>query len=330
MNSNMQYLAIDEQHPDAALHIAQCRIPEISATQVLVKVSAFGVNRADLLQRAGHYPPPSGESDILGLEVCGSIVSLGEQVTGWQPGERVCAIVAGGGYAQYIAIEASHLMRVPDNLSDAEGAGLAEVFLTAFQAMRSIAKLQQGQKALIHAGASGVGIAATQLCRLWGVETAVTASSAEKLAVCEAQGASLLINYTEQDFVSEIRQHWPAGVNAVLDMVAGDYVNRNLNVMSMDGIMVYLAMMGGRFAEKLDVAKLLAKRVTITGSTLRNRSTEYKAQLVAAFTQSCLPAFASGELQVVIDRVYGVEDINACHATMQRNATMGKLVVSWS
>lgn len=325
----MKYIAFDSNNPQALLQIAECAVPAITPTQVLVKVSAFGVNRADLLQRAGHYPPPPGESDILGLEVCGTLVSIGSEVSGWQPDERVCAIIAGGGYAEYVAIETSHLLRVPANLTDAEAAGLAEVYLTAFQTLHTIAGLQRGQKALIHAGASGVGLAAIQLCRLWGVETAVTASSADKLAVCAAQGASVLINYTIQDFVSELKQHWPDGVKAVLDMVAGDYVNRNLNIMAMDGTMVYLAMMGGRFAEKLDMAKLLAKRITITGSTLRNRSVAYKADLVAAFAKACLPAFSTRELSVVIDGVYKVADINACHEAMQRNATKGKLVVSW-
>ncbi len=330
MASTMKYIAFDNDNPGRTLHLADCAVPTITPNQVLVKVSAFGVNRADLLQRAGHYPPPPGESDILGLEVCGTITRLGEDVGSWDLDERVCAIIAGGGYAEYVVIEASHLMRVPMNLSDAEGAGLAEVYLTAFQALNTIAGLNAGQRALIHAGASGVGLAAIQLCRLWGVETAVTASSAEKLAVCQSQGASVLINYKKQDFVTEIKHCWPHGVNAVLDMVAGDYVNRNLNVMAMDGVMVYLAMMGGRFANNLDMAKLLGKRISIIGSTLRNRSIAYKAELVAAFTKACLPAFTSGELSVVIDSEYSIADINACHDAMQRNATKGKLVVSWS
>lgn len=325
----MKYIQHTEGEMDGGLSIQTAELPLPTASQVLVKVAAFGVNRADLLQRAGHYPPPQGESPILGLEVCGVIETLGSAVNGWLAGERVCAIVAGGGYAEYVAIEAEHLIRVPDNLTNEQAAGLSEVYLTAYQALKWVGELTSGDKALVHAGASGVGLAALQLCRLWGIETATTASSHEKLSVCESGGASLLINYKEGDFASIVKQHWPSGVHMVLDMVAGDYLNRNIKVLAQDGIIVYLAMMAGRYADSLDMALLLGKRASIKGTTLRNRNNDYKARLVASFCDDCLDAFSKGNLTVPIDTIYPVADIEQAHQKILANNTQGKVVVKW-
>lgn len=325
----MQYIQHTEGDMGGGLSIQTAELPVPTASQVLVKVAAFAVNRADLLQRAGHYPPPKGESPILGLEVCGVIERLGSEVSDWQAGERVCAIVAGGGYAEYVVIEAAHLIRVPDNLTNEQAAGLSEVYLTAYQSLKWVGELSNGGKALIHAGASGVGLAALQLCRLWNIKTATTASSKEKLSACENAGASLLINYKEQDFAVVVKQHWPSGVNMVLDMVAGDYLNRNLKVLAQDGNIVYLAMMAGRYADKLDMALLLGKRASIKGTTLRNRDNDYKAKLVAAFCDDCLEAFTSGDLMVPLDTTYSVADIEQAHQKVLTNNTQGKVVVTW-
>lgn len=325
----MQFIQHTEGNMDGGLSLQSCDTPVPSSSQVLVKVSAFAVNRADLLQRAGHYPPPKGESPILGLEVCGEIESVGSDVTDWQAGQRVCAIVSGGGYAEYVAIEASHLMAVPASLSDAEGAGLSEVYLTAYQALRWVGELQNGQKALIHAGASGVGLAALQLCKLWDIATATTASSEAKLAACQQAGANILVNYKEADFVPVVKEQWPGGVNMVLDMVGGDYLNRNLKVLAMDGTVVYLAMMAGRFADKLDMALMLGKRASVKGTTLRNRDVDYKARLVAEFSKECLPAFATGELKVPLDTVYSISEVEQAHQQVLNNNTQGKVVIAW-
>lgn len=325
----MQFLLHREGQPETPLEHASCAVPIPSATQVLVRVKAFGVNRADLLQKAGRYPPPSGTSPILGLEFCGEICQVGKQVNQWQLGQRVCAIVAGGAYAQYAVVEASHLIPVPRNLSDAEGAGLAEVFLTAYQALKRVANVNSKHRVLIHAGASGVGLGALQLCHFWKVESATTASSESKLARCQNAGASLLINYRNEDFVTTLLQHWPNGVDTVVDMVAGEYVNRNLKVLKLDGTIVCLAIMGGRFAKGLDMALLLGKRATLKGSTLRNRSNAYKADLVAAFVRDCLSGFTTGQLTVPIDTVYSVHDIDLAHRRMAANDTQGKLVIYW-
>lgn len=325
----MQFIQHTEGDMASGLSLQSCDLPIPTATQVRVKVSAFAVNRADLLQRAGHYPPPPGESPILGLEVCGKIESVGSEVSDWQPGQRVCAIVAGGGYAEYVVIEARHLMVVPAAISDAEGAGLSEVFLTAYQALRWVGGIENGQKALIHAGASGVGLAALQLCKLWDISTATTASSAQKLATCAAAGAELLVNYKQDDFVPKLKAHWPEGVNMVLDMVAGVYLNRNLKVLATDGAVVYLAMMAGRFADKLDMALLLGKRASVRGTTLRSRDNDYKARLVEAFSRDCLPAFSRGELKVPVDTVYSVNEAEQAHQQVLSNNTSGKVIISW-
>ncbi|APE05446.1 zinc-binding alcohol dehydrogenase [Alteromonas sp. MB-3u-76] len=296
---------------------------------VKVEVSAFGINRADTLQRQGHYPPPPGESAILGLEVAGTVVEVAPDVSNFKQGDRVFGLVAGGGYATEAIVNPAHLMPIPENMPFFEAAGLAEVFLTAFQCLRTIAHVKPAQRALIHGGASGVGLAATQLCRYWGVHAAVTASSSQKLSLCEQNGAEQLVNYKTQSFVDELKAVWPDGVDMVLDMVGGDYLNKNLSVLKQDGIIVNLAMLAGRYADKLDMALLLGKRATLTGTTLRNRSDDYKAKLISDFSTVCLPAFATGELKVNIDTHYKIDDIDKPHARLENNDTKGKLTVSW-
>lgn len=325
----MNYIDFDTGSGPEGLKLAQMAAPELSANKVKVNVRAFGVNRADTLQRQGKYPPPQGESDVLGLEVAGEVSAVGADVSNWRIGDKVFGLVAGGGYAEEVVVTPSHLMAIPEGLSFTEAAGLSEVFLTAYQCVRQIGDLQSGQKALIHAGASGVGLAAIQLCRMMGVTTAVTASGASKLAVCEQMGAAVLINYKQQDFAAVLNNQWESGPNFVLDVVAGDYLNRNLSVLHQDGTIVYLAMLAGRFADKLDMALLLKKRATIIGSTLRNRSDEYKAALIANFSRDFLCAFSCGDLKVHLDTVYPAAQIQKAHERLETNDTIGKLVITW-
>ena len=301
----------------------------LTAGKVKVEVKAFGVNRADTLQRQGNYPPPPGESEILGLEVAGVVSEVASDVSTFKEGDRVCGLVAGGGYATEALVNPAHLMRTPQGMPFFEAAGLTEVFLTAFQCLRTIAHIKPAQRALIHGGASGVGLAATQLCRYWGVHSAVTASSQEKLSLCEKNGAEQLINYKQQAFDEVLKKAWPEGVDMVLDMVGGDYLNRNLQVLKRDGSVVYLAMLAGRYADNLDMAMLLGKRASIIGTTLRNRSDEYKANLIGEFATACIPAFESKELTVNIDTHYSIKDIDKPHGRLENNDTQGKLVVSW-
>ncbi|RDV27448.1 NAD(P)H-quinone oxidoreductase [Alteromonas aestuariivivens] len=311
------------------LLIGQMDAPQLLKDKVRVNVAAFGVNRADTLQRQGRYPPPAGESPILGLEVAGTVIEAGSDVSAWVPGDRVFGLVAGGGYAEQVVVNPEHLMPVPDTMTFAEAAGVAEVFLTAYQSLFEIAGLDSGDKALIHAGASGVGLAALQLCRRFNISTAATASGEEKLSLCAKMGAEILVNYREQDFSHVLAETWPGGANGVVDFVGKEYLNRNLNVLAQDGCIVYLAMLGGRYADALDMALLLAKRARIQGSTLRNRSDGYKANLVRQFSQRCLEAFRCGELHANIDSILPVSEIGLAHQRIEDNDTMGKLVMVW-
>ena len=325
----MRYIDFDKGAGPESLKISETDTPAIASGQVLVKVHAFGVNRADTLQRQGKYPPPPGESDILGLEVSGIVTEVADDVTQWKTGDKVCGLVAGGGYAEYVGVNARHLMPVPESMSLTHAAGLTEVFLTAWQALFTIGNLQPQDKALIHAGASGVGLAALQLCKLKGITTATTASSEDKLAQCRGMGANLTINYKEQDFAAVLKDTWPEGVNFVLDFVAGDYLNRNLKVLAQDGHIVYLAMLAGRFADKLDMALMLGKRARIQGSTLRNRSDAYKADLIRDFCEHGMPGFDDGTLTVNVDTVLPVEEVATAHARLEANDSRGKIIVEW-
>lgn len=326
----MQFIDFEEGTAADTLFVNDTTKPTLKQGQVLVKVHSFGINRADTLQRQGKYPAPRGESSILGLEVSGEVVEIAEAeettASRWQLGDKVFALVAGGGYAQYVAVNASHLMPKPKNVDMASAAGIAEVFLTAYQSLFQVGGLKSGQRVLIHAGASAVGLAAIQLAKADGCHVSVTASSEKKLAECEKYGADRLINYKTQNFAECFEQ---GGVDVIIDFVAGDYVNRNLKILNNDGKIVYLAMLAGRFADKLDMALMLSKRATITGSTLRSRSDEYKSSLISDFCQKFFADLESGALRPVIDTQYSINEIGLTHERLERNDTMGKLVVSW-
>jgi putative PIG3 family NAD(P)H quinone oxidoreductase len=313
------------------MYLLECDKPVLRPGQVLLRVRAFGINRADTLQRQGKYPAPIGESLILGLEVAGELVDLGDSSTGnnhWQLGDKVFGLVAGGGYAEYVAVNPSHLMAIPENLNMQQAAGIAEAFLTAYQAMFVLSNLLTKQKVLIHAGASGVGLAAIQLAKVKKCQVAVTSSTKPKLQKCADVGADLLINYQQQDFSSSIRETWQ-GVDLIIDFVAGDYLNRNLQALNTDGTIVYLAMLAGRFSDQLDMALMLGKRASVKGSTLRNRSEMYKQSLIEGFSQDFLAKFATKELEPVIDTVYQAKDVAIAHQRIEKNDTMGKLVCYW-
>ncbi|WP_100641662.1 NAD(P)H-quinone oxidoreductase [Alteromonas facilis] len=327
MPNQMRYIAYDSQQPGSDLQIQHMAVPAVGNEQLLLRVTAFALNRADLLQRQGKYPPPPGDSEVLGLEVSGEVISVGADVSNWQVGDAVCGLVAGGGYAEYALIDAKQAIAVPSGMEIVTAAGLAEVFLTAYQSLFSIADLKPKERVLIHAGASGVGLAAIQLAKLVGCDVACTASSADKLAQCKEYGAQLLINYKEQDFAIQLKQlKWQA--NVIVDVVAGDYIAGNLNVASLDARIIYLAMLGGRVGQ-IDMAKMLAKRITMVGSTLRNRSVEYKRALVKSFCQSMVAHFTTGELVVPVDSILPVNSINEAHQRMQSNQTQGKVIITW-
>ena len=310
------------------LYLGDFLTPEPTEHQVRVKVKATALNRADLLQREGKYPPPPGESPIMGLEIAGEVDQLGEKVTKWKIGDRVCGLLAGGGYAEYAVIHEDVAMPIPENLDFLAAAAIPEAFLTAFQALVWIAKIQTGETVLIHAGASGVGTAALQLARLIGAKTFVTAS-AEKHALCLALGAEQCIDYKTQDF-AECIQEWTQGrgVDVVLDFLGASYLERNLKTLGMDGRMVMLAMMGGAQADGINLGMVLMKRLSIHGSTLRARTLTYKTELTQAFMDLAWAHFSSGVLFPVVDKVFSWEDVAQAHLYMEENRNQGKIVLS--
>lgn len=293
---------------------------------VMVDVAATAVNRADLLQRAGRYPPPPGASDILGLEIAGRIAAVGQGVSDWSAGDRVCAIVAGGAYAGHCPVPAGSLMRVPERLSLTEAAAVPEAFLTAFVNLFQEAELRAGESVLIHGGASGVGTAAIQLAVCAGARVAVTARDERKLAVCRRLGAELAIDHTRQDFAAGIEQAW-GDVDVVLDIVGADYLERHLRVLAARGRLVVLATLGGARAS-VDLAALMRARIRMIGSVLRSRSDGEKAAITAGFARRFLPLFDEGRLEPIIDRTLPIRQAGNAHALVERFGNVGKVVLS--
>jgi NADPH2:quinone reductase len=321
----VKFIDVNEQQE---LFINEINKPELKSGQCLIKVKAIGVNRADLLQRAGKYPAPPGESEILGLEVCGELESVSPDVKDWHVGDKVFGLVAGGGYAEYAAINQEHLLKLPANLNFTQGAAIAEVFLTAFQSLFTIGQLTANDHVLIHAGASGVGSAAIQLAKAIGCQVTTTVSSDKKAEACKELGADNIIKRTEVDFVQWKKEHLKQGFDVILDVVGGDYLNRNIDVAGRDARIVMLAMLGGRFSEPVDVAKMLFKRINIHASTLRNRSDEYKTGLVQQFSHKFLDKFESDELQPVIEQVLSWLDTEQAHSSMSENKNIGKYILT--
>lgn len=309
------------------LEMGEFDTPQPAENQVLIKVHATALNRADLLQREGKYPPPPGESPILGLEIAGEIAGIGSAVTKWQIGDRVCGLLGGGGYAEYAVLHEEMALPIPDHLSYEEAAAIPEAFLTAFQALVWLAKLQKEESVLIHAGASGVGTAAIQLAKLFESPIYVTASAA-KHEFCLQLGATHAIDYQEKDFENEILQQTDKqGVDVILDFIGAPYFQKNLNILQSDGRLILLATMGGFKIEELEIGGILRKRLQIIGTTLRARTLDYKIALTKDFRLFAWEAFEKGDLKPIVDRIYNWKDVVEAHRYMESNANKGKIVL---
>ncbi|MCI4662749.1 MAG: NAD(P)H-quinone oxidoreductase [Neomegalonema sp.] len=314
---------------------AQRPVPEPEHDEILIKVAAAGVNRPDALQRAGHYDPPKGASDLPGLEVSGTIVAKGSNVANWQIGDQVCALTPGGGYAEYCLTHADHALPIPEGLDMAEAAALPETFFTVWSNVFERGALQAGETLLIHGGSSGIGTTAIQLAKAFGARVFVTAGSEEKCAACRDLGAELAINYRETDFVEAVRAATDKrGVDVILDMVGGDYIGRNFKAAAMDGRIVNIAFLQGAKAE-VNFALGMVKRLTWTGSTLRPRSIAYKAQLAEILAAKVWPKIGgkigdqigSAGIRPVMDQRFALSDAAAAHARMESSAHIGKIVL---
>jgi NADPH2:quinone reductase len=309
------------------LRVTRRPVPVPAVNEVLIEVVAAGVNRPDVLQRKGGYPPPPGASDIPGLEVAGTIVAAGAGVNEWRPGDRVCALVTGGGYAEYVAAPAPQCLPIPRGLTLIEAAGLPETFFTVWVNVFERAGLKDSETLLIQGGSSGIGVTAIQMARAFGHRVFVTAGSADKCAACEKLGASRAINYRTQDFVAVVKELTGGkGVDVIVDMVGGDYVPRELACLADDGRLSLIAFLGGTRAT-IDMTDILRRRLTITGSTLRARSVEVKGAIAQALKQKVWPLIEAGKIRPVIYRTFGLEEASAAHTLMESSAHIGKIIL---
>jgi putative PIG3 family NAD(P)H quinone oxidoreductase len=312
-----------------ALALAHVPRPSISSKQVLVQVEACSVNRADLLQRRGLYPPPPGAPEILGLDFAGFVTIAGSEVAEWRTGDRVFGITTGGGYGRYLAVPAEHLITIPDNLSFVEAAAVAEVFFTAYLNIFLEAETRTGENLLVHGGGGGVGTAAIQLARIAGIQTIITAGSEETIKQCIELGASCGINYNEQEFARRTMEFTDGkGVDVILDFIGAPYLSRHLQILKTGGRLIMIGLMGGNRAE-IELGILLTKRVRIIGSVLRSRSNDEKAALTQSFKQKVAPLLAAGKARPVIDRIYPISAAEEAHQYMKNERHFGKIVLTW-
>ena len=328
----MKAIEISSHGAPEVLRLAERPLPVAGAGELLIRVAASGVNRPDVLQRKGAYPAPAGASDLPGLEVAGVIDGGDEQAlaaAGLRVGDRVCALVAGGGYAAWCVAAVSHCLPVPEGLSDVEAASLPETFFTVWSNVFDRARLQPGETLLVQGGSSGIGVTAIQLAKAWGSRVIVTAGSDEKCAACIKLGADHAINYRTHDFVDEVaRLTEGRGVDVVLDMVAGDYVGRELSCLADDGRLVIIAVQGGT-RSAIDAGLVLRRRLTVTGSTLRARAVPFKAAIAQALRRMVWPWLASGKVRPVVHQVFPAEQAAQAHALMESNRHIGKIVLAW-
>jgi putative PIG3 family NAD(P)H quinone oxidoreductase len=328
MRLGMRAIEIRSSGGPEVLTLVERPRPSPAAEEVLIRVAGAGVNRADLMQRQGRYPPPPGASDIPGLEVAGAIEAVGAAVQEWQPGDRVCALLAGGGYAEYCTAPARQCLPIPRGLDAVQAAGVPEAAFTAWTNVFELGRLKLGESILIHGGSSGIGTMAIQLARAMGARVFATAGSAAKCAACEALGAERAFDYRATDFVDAVREATGGrGVDVVLDMVAGDYVPRDLASLATGGRLVLIGQMGGPKTE-LHTWPILQRRLTITGSTLRGRSADEKAALAAAVHAHVWPFFDAGVLRVPIHATFALEAAAEAHRIMEASMHIGKLVLT--
>ncbi|MGE5235195.1 MAG: NAD(P)H-quinone oxidoreductase [Acidobacteriota bacterium] len=323
----MRAIVFDQPGDERVLRVAEIPAPSLGPGEVRIAVAACAVNRADLLQRQGKYPPPPGASEILGLECSGEVTEVASDVRDWTPGDRVAALLAGGGYAEEVVAPAGCLMRVPESLSLLEAAAIPEVYLTVHLTVFMLAALPNGGSALVHGGGSGIGTAAIQLVKAVGGHVIVTAGSEGKCRRCEAIGADRAVNYRTGDFLAAARElTGGTGVDVVLDSIGAPYLTRNLDALAVGGRLVVIATMGGRSAD-IDLSLLLRRRLSVIGSSLRSRPLAEKSEAVASFTRRFGPDLASGRVRPIVDRVLPLAQAGDAHRVMAASSHFGKIVL---
>jgi putative PIG3 family NAD(P)H quinone oxidoreductase len=328
--AQMHHIAMEAPGGPEVLVLATGPVPRPATGEVLIRVAAAGINRPDILQRTGNYPPPPGASPILGLEVSGTVVALGAEVTGWHEGDAVCALVAGGGYAEYCVAPAPQCLPVPKGVALVDAAGLPETFFTVWSNVFDRGRLAAGESFLVHGGSSGIGTTAIQLARAFGARVFATAGSPEKCAVCRDLGAERAIDYRQEDFVAVLKEATQGrGVDVILDMVGGPYVEKNLRSLALEGRLVQIAFLQGSKVT-LDLAHLMMRRQTITGSTLRPRPVAEKAAIARNLRDKVWPLIEAGKVRPVIDRTFPLAEAAAAHRLMESSAHIGKILLRTS
>ncbi|MEO0437442.1 MAG: NAD(P)H-quinone oxidoreductase [Pseudomonadota bacterium] len=320
-----RYVHIEES--DRSLGIREDDVPQPGAEELLIEVAAAGINRADLLQRKGFYPPPEDASPIMGLEVAGKVVAMGAAVKGWQLGDSVCALVHGGGYASHALAPATQCLEVPAGYSLEEAAALPEALLTVWHNVFQRAGLRLGETILVHGGASGIGSLGVAICRAWGARVFSTAGTEDKCRAVESFGAERCFNYQSEDFERELeRLGLKNGIDVILDMVGGDYVSKNFSIAAPEGRIVNIAFQRG-FDAQVNFLPLLLKRLTLTGSTLRAQSAKQKAQMVVEINEKLFEHLASGAVKPVLDKQFSLSDCAEAHAYMEEGSHTGKILL---
>ncbi len=327
--TTMRYIGYGEGGGPEVLGVLEGPVPAFGPHEVLIQVRFAGVNRPDLLQREGKYPSPPGASTILGLEVAGTVAALGAEVTTWKIGDQVCALTPGGGYAEYCRTDARHCLPLPVGLDLTACAAIPETFFTVWANVINRGRLQAGEKILIHGGSSGIGYTAIQMAKRFGALVFTTVGNQQKAEFCFELGADHAINYKTQDFVAEIERLTAAsGVDLILDMVGGPYLEKNISLLALEGRLVQIAFLQGSKVSDFDFRPVMTRRLTITGSTLRPRSVEEKANLAEALHRHVWPLLESGQIKIVVNQVFPFSEVAEAHRTMERGDHLGKLVLS--
>ncbi len=320
----MKVIEITEPGAPDVLKPAERARPEPRHGEILIKLAYAGVNRPDALQRAGAYAPPKGASDLPGLEASGEVAAIGAGVSEWRVGDKICALLPGGGYAEYVTTPAAHALPVPEGMGLKEAACLPETFFTVWTNVFQRGGLQAGERFLVHGGSSGIGTTAIQLATFFGARVFTTVGNAEKAEACRALGAERVMNYREEDFVEVLKAE--GGANLILDMVGGDYIPRNIRALADDGRLVQIAFLSGPKVE-LNFAQVMARRLTITGSTLRPQSDLAKARIAEELKEHVWPLLDAGRVAPVMDEVFALEDAAAAHERMEGSTHIGKIVL---
>jgi NADPH2:quinone reductase len=324
----MQVIDVPQPGGPEALVLAERPVPQPAPGEVLIEVAAAGLNRADILQRRGLYPTPPGAPSYPGLEVAGTIAGIGAQATDFKVGDAVCALLQGGGYAEYCCVNAGQVLPIPGSLDMIEAASLPEAMFTVWSNVFGFGRLQPGESLLVHGGSSGIGVAAIQLAAALGHTVFATAGSADKCRFCESLGARRAIDYKSEDFVAEIaKETGGRGVDVVFDMVGGSYVPRNLQVLATEGRLVIIATQGGVKGE-IDVLRIMLQRLVITGSTLRPRSVEFKRAIRDQLREKVWPLIAAGRVRPIVDSVFALAEASMAHARMESGEHMGKIILT--